>query len=140
MTLYLDTSSLVKLYVEESGSLDVVAHLEAADVVATASVAYAEARAALARRHRERALSSRAHQEARRRLDADWPALLTIVVTDDVSRHAGDLAERYGLRGYDAIHLAAYAVVARAAGVQGTTFSSADRTLNRAAAALARTL
>ncbi len=53
MTLYLDTGSLVKLYVAEAGS-DVVRQLvEQADIVATAAIAYPEARAALARRRRE---------------------------------------------------------------------------------------
>lgn len=53
MTLYLDTSSLVKLYVTESGS-DVVRQLVGgAKVVATSVVAYPETRAALARLRRE---------------------------------------------------------------------------------------
>ena len=48
MTLYLDTSSLVKLYVSETGS-DAIRQLVAgATVVATSVVAYVETRAALA--------------------------------------------------------------------------------------------
>jgi len=58
VTLYLDTSSLVKLYVAEAGS-DVVRQLVAeAAVVATCVVAYAETRAALARLRRERVLTA----------------------------------------------------------------------------------
>ena len=51
MILYLDTSALVKLYVDEAAS-DVVRRA-VADVthVATSRVAYPEARAAFARRH-----------------------------------------------------------------------------------------
>src|SRR5712675_884834 len=53
LTLYLDTSSLVKLYVTEAGS-DVVRQLVGdASVVATSVVAYTETRASLARLHRE---------------------------------------------------------------------------------------
>ena len=57
MILYLDTSSLLKLYVEESGTADVQAGAESAEVVATSVVAYPEGIAAVARRHREGALS-----------------------------------------------------------------------------------
>ena len=53
MILYLDTSSLVKLYVEEGGSEEVRRDIHQASLVATSCVAYAEARAALARQHRE---------------------------------------------------------------------------------------
>ena len=55
MTLYLDTSSLVKLYVAEPGSDAVRKLVSQATVVATAGIAYPETRAALARRRRERA-------------------------------------------------------------------------------------
>ena len=48
MTLYLDTSSLVKLYVAEAESESVRRLVDDADIVATAAIAYPEARAALA--------------------------------------------------------------------------------------------
>ena len=46
---YVDTSSLVKLYVEEEGSRRVRDFVERSELVATSVVAYPEARAALAR-------------------------------------------------------------------------------------------
>ena len=58
MILYLDTSSLVKLYVEEPGSPGVRAIVDEAEVVATSVVACAEAAAAFARRKRERGTSA----------------------------------------------------------------------------------
>ena len=54
MTLYLDTSSLVKLYVDEPGSDAVHRLVGTATAVATSSIAYTETRAALTRRRRER--------------------------------------------------------------------------------------
>jgi uncharacterized protein with PIN domain len=59
VTLYVDTSSLVKLYVTEAGSEVVRQLVGGATVVATSVVAYTETRAALARLRRERALSAR---------------------------------------------------------------------------------
>ena len=47
MILYLNTSALLKLYVEEPGSQAVMALLERARVVSTSRVAYVEMRADL---------------------------------------------------------------------------------------------
>jgi uncharacterized protein len=140
MTLYLDTSSLVKLYVDEPGS-DIVRQLvDAASIVATSSIAYTETRAAMARRRRERALRPRPFASAKKTFEAEWPSYLTVEVTADLRRQAGDFAERYRLRAYDSLHLAAFAEVARVAGARDTRFSSFDTALNRAARSLRGTL
>ena len=140
MTLYLDTSSLVKLYVTEPGSDAVRKLVDSATLVATSSVAYPEARAALARRPRERALRPVAFAAAKRAFEAEWPKYFTVEVTSALCRQAGEFAERYRLRAYDSVHLAAFAEVAREAGVRDTRFSSFDEALNRAARSLGRTL
>ena len=49
---YLDTSALVKLFVEERGSGAVATLVNRVEAVATAKIAYAEVHAGLARRHR----------------------------------------------------------------------------------------
>ena len=56
---------------------------------------------ALARRRRERALSPAAFAAAKRQLEADWPKYLTVQVTESLCKDAGQLAERFALRGYD---------------------------------------
>jgi uncharacterized protein len=140
MTLYLDTSALVKLYVEETGSANVRALVHAARVVATSVVAYAETRAALARLRRERLLTARQLATLRRQFDEQWEQYLALEATDSLCRAAGDLAERYGLRGFDSIHLASFQEVARRAGLTQTRFSSFDDKLNRAARTLLRAL
>ncbi len=133
MILYLDTSSLVKLYVEEPGSTDVRSLVDEAEVVAASVVAYPEARAALALRRRERSLTPQAYRRARSALDDDWPRLLTLEVSSPLARKAGELAERHRLRGFDALHLATYLAVAREFSGEEVRFSSADRALERAA-------
>ena len=140
MTLYLDTSSLVKLYVQEVGSEDVRSLVAQAAVVSSSIVAYPEARAALARLRRSRDLTAAQFAAAKRNFEEQWPAFLTLEVTAAVSREAGDLADRYALRGFDALHLASFAEVARRAGRSDTRFSSYDAPLNKAARDVARRL
>ena len=140
MTLYLDTSSLVKLYVAEAGSGDVRQLVGDANVVATSVIAYAETRAALARLRREGVLTASKLTSAKREFDEQWPTYLTLDATDSLCRAAGELAEKYGLRGFDSIHLASFAEIARRAGTDDTRFSSFDDRLNQAGRKVTRTL
>lgn len=116
---YLDTSALVKYYVEETGSKWIIATIDAAntthDVFLVATVAYAEMCATLGRLTRENILSQLVcddlvgvalhhFQEGTfQRQAVTWP----------VAIKAGSLASSnfsqagYALRGYDAVHLAA---------------------------------
>ena len=140
MTLYLDTSSLVKLYVAEPGSDAVRKLVDAASVVATSSIAYTETRAAMAGRRRERTLRPAAFASARKTFEAEWPRYFVVEVTLALCRQAAEFAERYRLRAYDSVHLAAFADVAREAGVRDTRLSSFDHALNRASRSLGRAL
>jgi predicted nucleic acid-binding protein len=136
--LYLDTSDLVKLYVEEPGSAGVRRSVQEAEIVAASVVSYPEARAALARRRREQSLTVAAHRRAKAALEADWPRILALDVAPALARSAGDLAERHRLRGFDAVHLASYLTFAREFAGETVRFSSADLALERAARRAAR--
>ena len=140
MTLYLDTSSLVKMYVAEPDSHVVRRLIDQATIVATSGIAYAETRAALARRRRERALSPTSYRTATRAFEDDWSRYLAVEVSAAICREAGNLAERYRLRGYDSVHLASYLEVVRRAGVAETQFSSYDTRLKRAALAAVKAM
>ena len=132
MIAYLDTSSLVKLYVEEEGSALIRKLVERAELVATSVVAYAEARAALARQRREGGLTSAGYDRTKNDFERDWPRYLTIEVSEAVYRSAGDLAEKHHLRGFDSLHLASYLSLYRD-GARQIRFSAFDEALNRAA-------
>jgi predicted nucleic acid-binding protein len=140
MTLYLDASSAIKLYIWEAGSDKVRTLVEDAAIVATSVVTYAETRAALARLRRERALTVAKFRSAKREFEAQWPSFMKLDATDALCRTAGEFAEQYRLRGFDGVHLASFAEVARRAGPRETRFSSFDDRLNKAARQLARRL
>lgn len=106
MIVYLDTSSLVKLYIEEDQSSEVEILVKSSEVAATSLVAYAEARAAFARRFREKAFAEDAYKSLKNSFDNDWVCYLALSVTEKIIRLAGNLAEKHALRGFDAIHLA----------------------------------
>jgi len=100
---------LVKLYLDEEDSEVVHEAVEAAEGVATSTVAYAETRAAFARRKGIGDLDDEGLQRAIRALDNDWRTYVRLAVSNLVAYRAGVLAERYALRGFDAIHLASAA-------------------------------
>jgi predicted nucleic acid-binding protein len=131
LILYLDTSALVKLYVDEPGRAAVVSEIEGAAAVATVRIAYAEARAAFARKRREGGLDAKSLRLAVELLDEDWAAYNVVDVSEPLVRRAGILAERHGLRGYDAVHLAAAVELERAGG--HVSFGCFDEHLRRAA-------
>lgn len=106
MNLYLDTSALVKLYIEETGRDTVEAEVQAAETVVTSTVSWAEACSTFARALREGRIQEEAHQRMLDALARDWPRFTTLSVVDSLSRHAGTLAREHALPGFDAIHLA----------------------------------
>ena len=131
MFLYLDTSSLVKLYVEEEDSAKVADLANASKVAATSIIAYTEARAAFARRFREKAFSEKTYRRLISFFNKDWKNYLIVRVTEELVQRAGDLAEKHALRGFDAIHLAS-AMILREELSSPVTFSCSDNKLQKA--------
>ena len=136
MILYLGTSAFIKLYVNEAGAETVRAAVAGAQRIHTHWIAYPEMRAALARLHRMGRQTADVHREHKREFEADWRALNAILPTEHCLRRAGELAERFSLRGYDSVHLAAAEslLIGHAGGF--LSFASFDHALNAAAAAL----
>ena len=69
-------------------------------------VSYAEARATFARLLREEKLTEEEHTGVVIALDNRWPTYERPAITESLFRLAGVFAQRYALRGYDAIQLA----------------------------------
>lgn len=134
MTIYFDTSSLVKLYITEAFSDQVLSWAESAEVLATSRVALPEVASAFARRWREGDLDDAGFRAARQALSEQW---LHFNVIDVNERLAAELVIRHGLRGFDAIHLAAALEMNETARYTEPPyqvfFSSFDTRLNKAA-------
>lgn len=133
MTLYLDSSALVKLYVTEPGSDDIATLVQSASVVATSALAYAEVRATLGRLRRERRMTPTELKSAKQQFESDWETMLVLTCNNALTRKAGDLAEQHALHGADAVHLAAFERLLTMVEDDDVHFSCADQRLNKAA-------
>ncbi len=135
MIAYVDSSALFKAYFDEPGSADVIRLMSGANAVVTSALAYPEIRAAFSRRRRERTITPAQFKSARQQFDSDWPTFLVLPIDDALARRAGALADEHGLRGADAVHLAAFErLVASATEANDEIeFSCADDRLSRAA-------
>lgn len=107
MILYLETSAMLKLYIDEPGSADVISACEQADVVSTHDIAYVESCAGLAKAVRMKRITLELAKDYRAILDRNWRAITVVSTTEHIIRRAGDLALEFNLRGYDSIHMAA---------------------------------
>jgi uncharacterized protein len=132
LILFLDTSALIKLFIEERGTADVQRALQAAEAVAVAEITYVEAHSALARMRAGKRLTRPMFQAKRSELDEFWSGVVVADVSTQVIHRAADLADRYVLRAYDAVQLAAALVVREA---DETGFACWDGELRRAARA-----
>lgn len=132
MILYLDTSALVKLYVEEPLSQELTVAVAEAEAVATSLIAYAESRAAFARARREARLSTQIYRRIVEAFVEDWPRYVSVEVTDRIVKDAGDLAASRALRGYAALHLASALSLSQQVAAS-VTFLAFDRALSVAA-------
>jgi predicted nucleic acid-binding protein len=138
---YLDTSALVKQYVDEEGSdwLRALIAPEKDPLLFISRITIVEVISAFARRTRDGSLLPAEFATARDAFQGDcldqyqvMPPSLAVI---DL---ACALLERYPLRAYDAMHLATALSAQRFLDIQGylpLTFVSADDRLNHAAAA-----
>ncbi|MCL4377309.1 MAG: type II toxin-antitoxin system VapC family toxin [Actinobacteria bacterium] len=113
MICYLDTSALVKLYVNESDTEKVFNTVNKSRISATSIVAYAEARAAFSRGFHEKILSGKDYYKCISNFRSDWNNYLIINIDNLLILLAGDLAEKYNIRGFDSIHLASAIILKR---------------------------
>lgn len=128
MILYLDASALVKRYVAEPGSAEVSAAISRAQVTGTVLLSRVEVEAALAKAVRVRALTDEEALASIQVFRNEWPDLVRVQVTEMLVARAGTFAWEHGLRGYDAVHLAAASVWQDALG-ERVTLATFDKHL-----------
>lgn len=103
---YWDTSALVKQFIQEIGTDEVLALRSDAPPHATATITYTETFSAFRRRVREAVLKEPHYHEVVRRFLQEWPTYVRINLDKNILERSRTLLERYPLRTLDAIHLA----------------------------------
>ena len=101
MTAYIDSSALLKCYVDEHDSATAEQLVDGDSVRVTSWVTYAEVRRNLARH-----LDGSVRRAAYRQFDADFDQFAAIIADETVCRAAATIGETLGVRSLDAIHLA----------------------------------
>ncbi len=135
---YLDTSALVKLYVREPGTEQVLrlASGAAGNQLAVLSLAQVEIRSALRRRERAGEIAGMAVIQLLERFQRHMEAVfLKQVITEAMFDVACELVDRHGLFALDAVQLAGYLALRTSSGANTPIFVSADRQLLEAAEA-----
>jgi len=130
--LYLDTSSLVKLYVMEENSDLVKKWVSEAEIVATCRVAYPETMSAISRRFKQGDFTEQQYRSLIAKFSSEWERFASV---DFDELNAGHLVNRYGLRGFDAVHLSAAIMLKVNYKDILLSFYSFDEKLNSAATA-----
>jgi predicted nucleic acid-binding protein len=130
--LYLDTSSLVKLYVRETHTSLVQKWVREAEIVATCRIAYPETMSAINRRFRQGDLSEAEYGLLIAAFSSEWDHFAAL---DFDEFEAGRLVNSYGLKGFDAVHLSAAKMLKISQNNISLSFSSFDIKLNSAASA-----
>ena len=106
MIIYLDTSALLKRYIQESGSQEVAQLLASVEAAGTSLLTYAEMASAFSRAVRMKIISAEEAQATWEDFLLDWDRLVRLEISGPLTKRAAVLAWEHGLRGYDALHFA----------------------------------
>jgi len=137
---FVDSSALVKCYISEIGSTWVLSSFDPAlkNNILIAAITGVEIVAAITRRARGGSISATDATAACSQFRSDLQSEYQVVeITENIINTAMALAETLGLRGYDAVQLAAgheINALCIASSLPPVTFVSADDELNSAAA------
>lgn len=133
--LFCDPSALMKLYVNEVGSPQMVTLAQSATSIFVTEVTWVEMRAALAQRVRLQSTPLLEADQAPDRLRNEWSQFQRIALDARLCEIAGDMAAAFGLRAYDSVQLAAASQVHKATAGQ-MQLCCFDKQMNAAAKVL----
>ena len=111
MRVFFDSSALVKRYIGEAGTGEVLAWCDQATELAVAVIAVPEVVSAFRRLVREGRIGEAHYAELKADLRADLADALLCETSPQVLQRAIATLEAYPLRGMDAIHVAAALVI-----------------------------
>jgi predicted nucleic acid-binding protein len=132
MIAYLESSALAKQFLREEKSSEVSLLIENVEAVATSIISRVEVSAALSKAARMQWTTIENAKAALRSFRRQWADMPTVEINEAVVSRADDFAWEFGLRGYDAVHLASAVAFQDSLG-QAVMFASFDKDLRKAA-------
>jgi predicted nucleic acid-binding protein len=106
--LYLESSALVKRYVQEDGSEAVISRFARGEKIYTSILSFAEVHAAIGRKFRDKQLSSDEKDKLLEEFLEDWLFSLNVLeLTTSTMFALPGLCQQYSLKASDAVHLSA---------------------------------
>ncbi|MFH1620323.1 MAG: type II toxin-antitoxin system VapC family toxin [bacterium] len=109
MKLFLDTSALIKRYVEERGTETVNSLCAQADEIILCAIALPEMISALMRRLLEGRISKRQYRDIKKAMLADWACAMQVDISHGLIAKTVEVLEQGRTRTLDALHVAAAA-------------------------------
>lgn len=106
MVVFIDTSSLAKRYIEETGSIEVDQYFVTGNSIYLAPTTPIEIRSVLSRRLREKSLVESTVQLALGEWMKEEPLYTIMLFTENLRNDAIEVMEQTGIRTLDAIQLA----------------------------------
>lgn len=113
MIAYFDTSALVKRYMQEADSDQVLALWSTAQTRAVSRLAFAETFSAARRKQRERPEAHAVVEASLAKFEREWRTFLIVELTADLDDTIQRLLADYALRAADTIHLASCLALAK---------------------------
>lgn len=104
--IYLDTSALLKLYVQEKQSADILNLISTSKSTGTSILTYTEMASAMSKAQRMQLISIDESRSAWNKFVHEWPEINRLRISTQLTERAAALAWEFGLRGYDSMHLA----------------------------------
>ena len=132
MNLYADTSAIIKKYVREAGSEQVLAQFNQYPLIGTAALTQAEMASAMSKAVRLGWVAESEILIAWQDFLSHWPAYIRLPISAGVIERATSFAWRHGLRAYDSVHLASALACKDVTGDQ-VVFACYDENLLKAA-------
>jgi len=111
MNLYLDSSAVVKRYILETHSAEVMNLINTSKIVITSIITRVEVTAALTKACRLKFISESELITTKGLFYEEWDNFVRLPINEQTVLKAGEIAVQYSLRAYDAVHLASAVII-----------------------------
>lgn len=108
MSIYCDTSSLIKIYIEEIGSKETVKIINSVDEIYVSQITIFECISVIRRLLLEKALDIKDYDYLKKQIQSDFRSFHIVDLSKDIEKKIIEVIDLYQLKTLDAIQLATF--------------------------------